>query len=79
MSKKINTQKLYKIISKSISEQKNLDNYEAKFTAEDFNDWVNSEWDIETLEMVQSMVQNRIDQLYQIIDIATKKEVRGFK
>lgn len=79
MSKKINTQKLYKIISKSISEQKNLDNYEANFTAEDFNDWVNSEWDIETLEMVQSMVQNRIDQLYQIIDIATKKEVRGFK
>ena len=46
MSKKINTQKLYKIISKSISEQKNLDNYEANFTAEDFNDWVNSEWDI---------------------------------
>jgi len=79
MSKKINTQKLYKIISKSISEQKNLDNYEANFNAEDFNDWVNSEWDIETLEMVQSMVQNRIDQLYQIIDIATKKEVRGFK
>jgi len=79
MSKKINTQKLYRIISKSISEQKNLDNYEANFTAEDFNDWVNSEWDIETLEMVQSMVQNRIDQLYQIIDIATKKEVRGFK
>lgn len=79
MSKKIKTRKLYKIISKSISEQKNLDNYEANFTAEDFNDWVNSEWDIETLEMVQSMVQNRIDQLYQIIDIATKKEVRGFK
>lgn len=79
MSKKINTQKLYRIISKSISEQKNLDNYEANFTAEDFNNWVNSEWDIETLEMVQSMVQNRIDQLYQIIDIATKKEVRGFK
>ena len=79
MSKKINTQKLYRIISKSISEQKNLDNYEANFTAEDFNNWVNSEWDIETLEMVQSMVQNRIDQLYQIIDIATKKEVKGFK
>jgi hypothetical protein len=79
MSKKINTQKLYRIISKNISEQKNLDNYQSNFTAEDFNDWVNSEWDIETLEMVQSMVQSRIDQLYQIIDIATKKEVKGFK
>lgn len=79
MNKKINTQKLYKIISKNISEQKNLDKYEANFTAEDFNNWVNSEWDIETLEMVQMMVKDRIDQLYQIIDIATKKEVKGFK
>lgn len=76
---KVTTKKLYREISKRISEQKNLDNYKADFTAEDFNNWVNSEFDIETLELVQNMVQERLDFLYEIIDIATKKEVKGFR
>jgi len=79
MSKKINTRKLYKIISKNISEQINLDDYKANFTAEDFKNWVDSEWDIETLEMAQGVIQSRLDLLYEIIDIATKKEVKGFR
>lgn len=77
--KKVNKKEISKIISKRISEEKNLDNYKANFTAEDFKNWVDSEWDIETLEMVQGVIQNRLDLLYEIIDVATKKEVKGFR
>ena len=77
--KKINKKEISRIISKRISEEKNLDNYKANFTAEDFKNWVDSEWDIETLEMVQGVIQNRLDLLYEIIDAATKKEVKGFR
>jgi len=75
----MNKKELIKKISKLISEQTDLDNYKANFTAEDFKNWVDSEWDIETLEMVQGVIQNRLDLLYEIIDVATKKEVKGFR
>jgi hypothetical protein len=77
--KKVNKKEISKIISKRIAEEKNLDNYKVNFTAEDFKNWVDSEWDIETLEMVQGVIQNRLDLLYEIIDVATKKEVKGFR
>ena len=77
--KKVNKKEISKIISKRIAEQKNLDDYKANFTAEDFKNWVDSEWDIETLEMAQGVIQSRLDLLYEIIDIATKKEVKGFR
>jgi len=75
----ITKKELFKKVSKSISEQIDLENYKANFTAEDFKNWVDSEWDIETLEMAQGVIQSRLDLLYEIIDVATKKEVKGFR
>ena len=79
MSKNLKQKDLTKIISKVISEQKNLDDYRSSFTAEDFKDWVDSEWDIELLEMTQGIIQERIDFLYELINVATRKEVGGFR
>lgn len=56
-----------------------LDNYKAPFTAKEFGKWVDSEWDIEMLEMVQSMLIGRIDEIKMLADIATKVEIKGFR
>jgi hypothetical protein len=77
--KKFTQKDLSKVISKVISEQKNLDDYKANFTAEDFKAWIDSEWDIELLEMTQGIIQERIDFLYELINVATRKEVGGFR
>lgn len=56
-----------------------LDNYKAPFTAKEFGKWVDSEWDTEMLEMVQSMISNRIDEINSMISVASKVEIKGFK
>lgn len=58
--------------------QKNLDNYKAKFTEKEFLDYINSEWDIEMLEIIQEVIKTRLDTLKGMVDIATKFEVKGF-
>ena len=57
---------------------KSLDNYKAPFTAKEFGKWVDSEWDIEMLEMVNSKISDRIDYLSQIIGMGNRKEIKGF-
>ena len=48
-------------------------------SAEDFTNWVDSEFDVETLEMVQSKISERISFLDHLIGTATRKEIKGFR
>jgi hypothetical protein len=41
--------------------------------------WVVNEYDIETLEMTRGMITTRETELKTLIDMATRKEVYGFK
>jgi len=58
---------------------KSLDNYKAPFTAKEFGKWVDSEWDIEMLELVESMIGSRINELKLLVDTANRVEIQGFK
>jgi hypothetical protein len=64
---------------KTVNEQVDLDTYESKFTSEEFVDYVNSEFDIEMLEIMQSVIQKRISELKTLQYFATRKEVKGFR
>jgi len=65
--------------NKNVNEQVDLDTYEPKFTSEEFVDYVNSEFDIEMLEIMQSVIQKRISDLKTLQHFATRKEVKGFR
>jgi hypothetical protein len=67
------------LIKKILKEEGNLDNYKPNFTAKDFTNWIESEFDAETLEMVQSKINNRLSFLDQLIGTATRKEIKGFR
>jgi len=67
------------LIKKILKEEGDLDNYKPNFTAEDFTNWVDSEFDVETLEMVQSKISERISFLDHLIGTATRKEIKGFR
>lgn len=65
--------------NKNITEQVDLDTYEPKFTSEDFVDYVNSEFDVEMLEIMQSVIQKRISELKSLQHFATRREIKGFR
>jgi hypothetical protein len=46
---------------------------------EDFIKAVNDEFDIETLELMQSLINKRLLMLKTMMDVATKKQIKGFK
>ena len=54
---------------------KSLDNYKAPFTAKEFGKWVDSEWDIEMLELIESMIGSRINELKLLVDTANRVEI----
>jgi hypothetical protein len=58
---------------------KSLDNYKAPFTAKEFGKWVDSEWDIEMLELVQSRVAGRVNELKSLVDTANRIQIEGFQ
>jgi len=66
------------LIKKILKEEGDLDNYKPSFSAEDFTNWVDSEFDIETLEMVNSKIEERISLLNHLIGVANRKEIKGF-
>jgi len=68
-----------RLIKKILKEERDLDNYKPSFSAEDFTNWVDSEFDVETLEMVQSKISERISFLDHLIGTATRKEIKGFR
>tara|TARA_R100001460_G_scaffold44668_2_gene81524 strand:+ start:5154 stop:5306 length:153 start_codon:yes stop_codon:yes gene_type:complete len=45
----------------------------------DFIKTVNSEFDIETLELMQSLIDKRLILLKSMQDVATKKRIKGFQ
>ena len=45
----------------------------------DFIDAVNDEFDIETLELMQGLIDKRLILLKSMQDIAVKKQIKGFR
>ena len=50
-----------------------------EMTTKEFIDTVNDEFDVETLELMQSLIDKRLTLLNTMTDIATKKQIKGFK
>ena len=64
---------------KKVNEEVELDNYKSSFTTEEFVSYINSEFDLEMLELIQGVVSSRINTLNTIIDMSNRKEVKGFR
>ena len=47
-------------------------------TTKEFIDTVNDEFDIETLELMQSLIDKRLNLLQSMTDMATRTQVKGF-
>ena len=45
----------------------------------DFIDAVNDEFDIETLELMQGLINKRLVLLKSMQDVAVKKQIKGFR
>ena len=73
MSKKSIIQKVLKEYTED-----ELYDYKPNFSAEDLIKYIDSEWDIEMLEMVNSKISDRIEYLSQIIGMGNRKEIKGF-
>jgi hypothetical protein len=79
MSKIILTEKQVNELFNKLQEEVDLDNYEAPFSSDDFINWVNSEYDLDLLQIVSSKIQERINFLETIISAATRKKIKGFR
>lgn len=79
MSKIILTEKQVNELFNKLQEEVDLDNYEAPFSSDDFINWVNSEYDLDLLQIVGSKIQERINFLETIISAATRKKIKGFR
>ena len=70
--------------NESVNEQEeqkiDLDTYEAPFTSEDFMNYVESEWDMEMLDLMMGIINKRKEFLKQVIAQANPRTVvKGFK
>lgn len=59
--------------------EEELYDYKPNFSAEDLLKYIESEWDIEMLEMIDSKIQDRIGYLTQVLDVGMRTKVTGFK
>ena len=48
-------------------------------TTKEFIDAINDEYDVETLELMQELIEKRLVMLRTMMDVATKKQIKGFK
>lgn len=48
-------------------------------TTKEFIDAINDEYDIETLELMKGLIDKRLTMLSTMMDIATKKQIKGFR
>jgi len=48
-------------------------------TTKEFTDAVNDEYDIETLELMNELIGQRLTMLKTMVDIGTSKQIKGFK
>ena len=70
--------------NESVNEQEepkvDLDTFEAPFTSEDFMNYVESEWDIEMLDLLMGILTKRKKYIQQVVDTANPRTVvKGFK
>jgi len=73
-----NIRKNIKQVLKEYTEEELYD-YKPNFSAEDLLKYIESEWDSEMLELIDSKIQQRLDFLYRVATMSTKKEITGFK
>jgi len=73
----MNTDTSYKTPS-TISLKEDVE-IQPEIKSEDFIDFVNGEYDIETLELMQSVISSRVRKLKSLIDIVNRKEIKGYK
>ena len=59
--------------------KKLLQKLESKILTKLFTRWVNSEFDIELLQMTKSMIETRERDLQLIVGYINKNEIKGFK
>ena len=59
--------------------EEELYDYKPNFSADDLLKYIESEWDIEMLELIDSKIQERIGYLTQIMDMGMKTKITGFK
>jgi len=70
--------KIIKNVLKEYTEEELFD-YKPNFSAEDLLKYIESEWDVEILNTINSKINERIDYLIHITDMSKKTVVRGFK
>lgn len=70
--------KIIKNVLKEYTEEELFD-YKPNFSADDLLKYIESEWDVEILNMINSKINERIDYLIHITDMSKKTVVRGFK
>ena len=70
--------------NKSVNENEevktDLETYESPFTAEEFMDYVESEWDLEMLDLMTGIIEKRRNFLKMVLDKANPRTyIKGFK
>ena len=70
--------------NKSVNENEevktDLDTYESPFTSEEFMDYVESEWDLEMLDLMTGIIEKRRNFLKMVLDKANPRTyIKGFK
>lgn len=69
-----------KSINEDEEQEVDLDSYEAPFTSDDFMNYVESEWDMEMLDLMIGIINKRKEFLKQVISHANPRTVvKGFK
>ena len=63
----------------NVSEQVDLSDYNAPFSSEDFVNYINSEFDIEMLEIMKGVIDKRLKELNTLVYMANRKEIKGFR
>lgn len=56
-----------------------IEKIESKILTKLFTRWVDREYDIELLEMTNSVITNRVVELKTFVDMCTKVEIKGFR
>lgn len=60
-------------------DKEELFDYTPNFSADELLKYIESEWDVEMLGLVNSKINERINFLTRIADMSNKKEVKGFR
>ena len=56
-----------------------IEKIESKILTKLFTRWVDKEYDVELLEMTNSVITTRVVELKTFVDMCTKVEIKGFR